>query len=834
MYSKKIEDVLIIKESSMKGVSSDDVKRRKEKYGSNTFVEKKKKNIISLFFSKFNDILIIILISSAIISLLIDGKNSLIESSIIMFVVIMNAILGTIEEVKAIKSLESLKSLIALNAKVLRDGKVVNLKATEIVVGDIIYLNSGDVVSADIRIIESNNLRVDESSLTGEALPVYKQNNPLNKDTSLHERTNMLYKSTLVTGGSGYGVVVEVGNKTEVGNIAKALDNNDDKKSPLEIRLNNVSKLIGIICIVICLIVFGLEYFTYKTPLLAFKSAISLAVAAIPEGLTSTVSIMLAFGIYEMSKNKAIVKKPSLTEALGSVNVLCTDKTGTLTEAKLKVDYLYSNYYINFNDIKDKDRIFIDYFALATEDKKDQIDEAILELHEKYGNDLDDYKLIDINPFNSEKMYMTALYKYKDKYILFKKGAIDKLNIKISYIKENIANELAKKGVRVIGLCYKEFTSIDKVNESQMEFLGFCGLEDTIKKDAKEAIKSAKDANINVVMLTGDSLLTANKIAKELDILSDDKIAITGQELEKMSDEELMNKVEDIALYSRILPNDKLKVVNAWQKKGKIVGMTGDGVNDAPSLKKADIGIAMGSGTDISKDASDMIITDNSLKTITLAIKEGRGIYYRIKKCIHYLLSSNIGEVALIFFASFISIFLPIGIPLSPIHLLWINLITDILPAFSISMGKTPDKILFEKPKDKNENFFSNHLLLRLIVEGILIGILSLITYIIGLNKGREIAMTMCFLTLSLIELFHAIICNNDGYFFARESLKNIYMIIVFFIGLVLTLGVIFIPKVSYFFGFVKLDYRQLMISLLLSITFAVMLDTIKRLFHKA
>lgn len=850
MYRKKVEEVLTeLQVDKSKGIKTEEVSARKEKYGPNELSETKKRSLIVSFFSKFLDIMIIILLVAAITSLIVDFKNSLVESIIIFVVVIINAILGVVEESKAEKSLEALKKMSQPKAKVLRDGKLQYIDTRDLVIGDIICFEAGDFFGADARVIEAHDLLVNESSLTGESLAVTKTSEAITGEVSLGDRTNMVFKSTYVTKGSGKAIVTGVGMNTEIGKIAGMIETTKNELTPLQMRLNHVGKIIGIICIVICIIVFGLEYFSGQSNLLeSFKSAISLAVAAIPEGLATVVTIMLAIGVTGMSKKNAIIKKLSAVETLGSTNVICTDKTGTLTQNKMTVVKIYYHELKDIKDLDEEECRLVNYFALcsdATLDVGDPTEIALVTLQHKLGLTTSDYERVLEIPFDSDRMLMTTVYRYQGRLISITKGAIDKMEL-ISDMPERVLEvnkTMAQEALRVLTLGYKELKELPQNPlelEQNLTFFGLVGMIDPPKETVHQAILKAKKAGVATVMITGDHLATATAIARSLDILDDQTFAISSDELHKLSDDELTNNIEKYRCYARISPEDKQRIITAWQKKGHIVAMTGDGVNDAPSLKKADIGIAMGiQGTDVSKEAADMILVDDNYDTIITAIKEGRGIYNNIRKCVHYLLSSNIGEVVLIFLASLISLLpsIALGIPLSPIHLLWINLITDLLPAVAIAMNKTSDAVLLEKPRPKNESFFAHHLGLNIFVEGIFIGIITLLAYYIGSKVSHIHGQTMAFLTLSIIELFHSFNCNNDGFFFSKETLKNKYLLLTFVFGFILSVIVLYVPGLNdVIFKFAPLDAKLFFIAIGLAFSLVILTDLYKlilKLIHR-
>ena len=732
MYKFKINEVEKKLNTNLdKGLTSNEAQNRLDKNGKNELTEKKKQSMLIKFFLEFKDVLIIILMVAAVVSLIIDPREW-VESLIIFIVIIINAILGIIQENKAEKSLEALKKMSSPMCKVLRDGKVIPIETIHLVVGDIIMVEAGDFIPADARIIECSHLRVDESALTGESVTVEKISDVIDgiedKEIALGNRKNMLFSSTFVTNGKAKAVVTEVGMKTEIGKIAGMLIGDDNQTTPLQQKLSQVGKVIGIMSIIICVVVFFLEMLTTKgtsdTYLLdAFKTAIALAVAAIPEGLATVVTIILAIGVGNMAKKNAIVKKLPAVETLGSTSIICCDKTGTLTQNKMTVQELYHHTNKKLKNLTEDDKELITYFALCCDAQITNVDgvekrigdpteTALIEFNNLYGRPIDKIERVADLPFDSIRKMMTVVVKVNNHYLSITKGAPDIIlhhALLSDKEKQEILNantNMASRALRVLGLGIKAHANKPECNENLEEnltFLGLVGMIDPARPEVKEAIEVASKAGIRTIMITGDHITTASAIAKELNILKDGYRAISSEELQKMSDEELGNQIEDYAVYARVSPEDKVRIVEMWQKKGKVVSMTGDGVNDSPALKKADIGCAMGiTGTDVSKEAADMILADDNFTTIVEAVKEGRGIYNNVKKCVKYLLSSNIGEVLTIFLASFIALFgLNLGVPLSPIHLLWINLITDSLPAFGLGMEKASNDEMDKMPRPK-------------------------------------------------------------------------------------------------------------------------------------
>ena len=716
MYNKTVEEITKELDTDVElGLNEVKVKGNQEKYGKNALKEGKKTSLLVKFLLEFKDVLIIILIVAALISILVD-PSEWVDSLIIFVVVIINAVLGVVQENKAEKSLEALKKMSSPNCKVIRDGKMTVISSEEITVGDLLFLEAGDIIPCDCRIIESNNLTVDEASLTGESLPVEKNNLVINQDNvAIGDRHNMLFSSCYVNNGNAKCIATKIGMETEIGHIASILDSNESRETPLQAKLTQVGKTIGMICIAVCVIVFALEYisgvgsnlfksFNSDVALTSFKSAIALAVAAIPEGLATVVTVVLALGVEKMAKRNAIVKKLPAVETLGSTQIICSDKTGTLTQNKMTVTKLYVDEIKDPSESNDKEKEMLQYFALCCSakiqgDKRigDPTELALLDVNNLYGLKLDGYKVVGELPFDSDRKLMSVVVSNDKEELMITKGAFDVMlerskATKTQKDKFNQVNEaLSSQALRVLALGVKKVSNkeISFEDENDLTIVGFVGMIDPSREEVKDSIKIATKAGIRTIMITGDHKITASAIATDLGIKRENDKVITSLELNELSDEYLNEHIEEYSVYARVAPSDKVRIVKAWQNKNKVVAMTGDGVNDAPALKLADIGCAMGiTGTDVSKEASDMILMDDNFNTIVEAVKEGRGIYNNIKKCVKYLLSSNIGEVITIFVSSLIAVIasIDLGIPLLPIHLLWINLITDSLPAFGLGM----------------------------------------------------------------------------------------------------------------------------------------------------
>lgn len=853
---KRTEELYDEFHSNPNGLQPFDIEKNRKQYGENVLREKKKTSFFVKFFKSFKDSLIIILMFAAILSVILDS-TAYVDSIIILVVVFFNSILGVIQETKAEKSLEALKKMSSPTSKVIRNGILQVIPSREVVVGDILVVEAGDHISADARLIECNSLAVDESALTGESLPVHKDIKLLMDDQlPLGDQKNKIFSSTYVTYGKGKAIVTEVGMHTEMGHIAGLLNAQEDATTPLQHKLSSVGKVIGLMALVICAVVFVLEMMEQiklgaditKVWVDCFKTAIALAVAAIPEGLATVVTIVLAIGVGKMSKRNAIVKRLPAVETLGSCNVICSDKTGTLTQNKMSVKKIYVSELKSITQSREKEQELLSYFAICSDASLkgqaigDPTEIALLEANASYGISIEDMPRILELPFDSSRKMMTVVIPQKNSYLAITKGAVDKILDKslVSEIeKKKIleANDaMANQALRVLALGFKKFISKPTLAELEknLDFFGLVGMIDPARPDVKEAITTAKEAGIKTVMVTGDHLLTAKAIAKDLGILKQDSEAITAMELDKMSDGDLEKNIDKYSVFARVAPKDKVRIVEAWQKRDAIVAMTGDGVNDAPALKRADIGCAMGiTGTDVSKEAADMILVDDNFHTIVSAVQQGRGIYDNIKKCVKYLLSSNIGEVITIFLASLISAVsnISMGVPLLPIHLLWINLITDSLPAFGIGMEEVEDIIMQEPPRSKRESFFAHHMTIKIIIEGIIIGLCAIIAYSIGhfLEHSHILGQTMAFFTLSTAQLLHAYNVKSKYSIFSLKSYKNHFLNFAILIGFALQLIVVYCPGVYTIFKFTPLSFTNLVICLGLSLIIVVYAELFKK-----
>ena len=819
-----------------KGLSSDEVVKRQEKYGFNELKAAKKKTLLQRFLDQFKDFSIIVLIIAAIVSGAVGIANGegVTDTIIIMIVVIVNAIIGVSQEAKAEKSLEALQKLTDHAAKVIRNENITVISAKELVPGDIVVLDTGDYIPADLRVIEAVNLKAQESSLTGESVPVEKNIEKIeNNEVGIGDRVNMLFSSSLVTYGRGKGIVVETGMTTEVGKIAGMINDVEKQETPLQTKLNKLGKTLGIVALAICVFIFIVGLIQGKEPIGMFMTAVSLAVAAIPEGLAAVSTIVLAIGVQKMVKKNAIVKRLPAVETLGSATVICSDKTGTLTQNKMTVKKIFWNDAIRDldnigeNEIDEELKKLV-YANMLCNDTKisnegeltgDPTETALVDMAFKLDFDPSIYDRtprIEEVPFDSERKLMTTVNKVDDDYVVYTKGGIEELLKRCnSYeINNNVNNDLgayinkirqenekmAKEALRVLGCAYKvidHFPSKEEMKniENNLTFIGMVGMIDPPRQEAKVAVEKCKTAGIKTVMITGDHKITATAIARELGILENDDEAITGQDLENMTDEELEKNVRHYSVYARVSPEHKVRIVKAWQKNGEIVAMTGDGVNDSPALKTSDIGCAMGVvGTDVAKEAADVILTDDNFATIVSAVEEGRRIYDNILKVIQFLLSSNIGEIVVLFLATLLTPLFAnwFGITdithleiLLPIHILWINLVTDSLPALALAFDPANSDIMTRKPAKPGKGIFTKAMTWRIIYQGIMIGLLTLAAYAIGLATTNEpingltleqskieVGQTMAFVTLALSELVHV--------FNVRDNKKSIFKTKVF------------------------------------------------------
>ncbi len=814
---------------SLDGLTTKAAQEALQNYGPNALSEGKKKSMVVVFLEQFKDLLVFILIAAAIISAL-SGN---LESTIVIFaVIILNAILGTVQHFKAEKSLSSLKALSAPSAKVIRNGTKIEIPSSEVVPGDIIFLEAGDLIVADGRVIESYSLQVNESSLTGESESVNKTAEIIDRtEVALGDQINMVFSGSLVTYGRGIVLVTATGMQTEIGKIATLMNQTQQKKTPLQVNLDDFSKKLAMIILGICFIVFTLSIYR-KIPVLdSLMFAVALAVAAIPEALSSIVTIVLALGTQKMAKQNAIMKELKAVESLGSISIICSDKTGTLTQNKMTTKKVYLNHTLVDGDTLDYtnplERLLLQSAVLANDSTNqegqeigDPTEVALANLGQKLGlSEISlrkDYPRLSEIPFDSDRKLMSTLHFIDGQYILFTKGAFDVLLDRTNTIATtegireltledcnqiNAANQsLSENGLRVLAFAYKVLPSeklLTLEDETDYTFLGLISMIDPPREESKAAVADARLAGIKPIMITGDHKVTASAIAREIGILADSDIAVEGTTLDHMTDAELDEKLEHIAVYARVSPENKIRIVDAWQRKGKIVAMTGDGVNDAPALKKADIGIAMGiTGTEVSKDAAAMILTDDNFATIVKAITNGRNVYTNIKNSIKFLLSGNTSGILAVLYTSICAL----PMPFAPVHLLFINLVTDSLPAIAIGMEEATDDLLHQKPRNPRASILSKDFLVRILVEGSIIGLFTLIAYHIGLTTSPQLASTMAFATLCLARLFHGFNCRGKQSIFKLGFASNKYSLWAFLAGFLFLNAVLFIPGLTYLF----------------------------------
>ena len=896
-----------------RGLSKEEAENRRNKHGPNKLEEKKKENILIRFIKEFKDFMIIILIIAAIISAVVSymqGQNDYIDSIIIIAIVVLNAIMGLVQEAKAEKSLEALKDMSAPVAKVRRDGRILTIKGTEVVPGDIVLLEAGNYVPADCRLINSYNLKVEESSLTGETVPVTKDAEVLlDSKTPIGDTLNMAFANTIVVNGHAEAIVTETGMNTKVGQIAKMIITNEAPETPIQRKLGEVGKTLGIACLCICAFIFVIGILKKIEPVEMFMTSVGLAVAAIPEGLPAIVTIMLSIGVTRMAKKNSIVRKLPAVETLGSSSVICSDKTGTLTQNKMKVTKIMD---LKGESLDLQKNLILELGTMCTdveEDVGEATELAIINAAREQGKYKERLyqKFTRINdiPFDSDRKMMSTIHKIgseiidlsthsdewnnesnlignthdnmysnsnlnnettknsnssylkildlihnsNDKFLCITKGAPEVilkncskyyLNGQINILNdesirkiEKINSAMAENALRVIAVAYSSMprlpTNIDSESlERNLTFVGLIGMIDPPREGVQEAVQNCKKAGIKTVMITGDHILTAKAIATELGILGNNDLAITGKELDKISKSELEKNISKYSVFARVSPEHKVRIVEAFQKTGAVVAMTGDGVNDAPALKKADIGIAMGkNGTDVAKNAAEMILADDNFVTIVEAVKQGRNIFDNIKKAVHFLISTNIGEIVTIF----MGLLLGLKSPLLAIQLLWINLVTDSLPAIAIGL-ESPDKnIMNQKPRNSRKGIFADGLWSKIILEGIMLGMLTLVAFSVGNNLyGLEVGRTMAFVAMAMLELVHSFNVKSEESIFKVGILENKYLIGAFILGTLLQVVVVMVPAFASVFSLVSLTGTQWLYTLGISILPVIIIEAQKLL----
>ncbi len=838
-----------------KGLTSAEAAARLEKYGENKLREKKKKTLMQRFFDQFKDVMILILIAAAIISFVIvcveQNWGELFEPGLIVLIVILNAVMGVYQEGKAEKALDALKNMSAPHARVIRDGVEMVIDADKLVPGDIIKLEAGDFVPADARLLHSAGLKSEESALTGESVPSEKDYLAEVKDEApLGDRHNMVYSGCSITYGTAIAVVTATGMDTEMGKIANLLDNEEDGQTPLQQKLAQLGKYLGILALVACGVIFVIGLISKIPPLEIFMTAVSLAVSAIPEGLPAIVTIVLSIGVQRMVKKNALIRKLPAVETLGGASVICSDKTGTLTQNRMTLTKVYvegsdDTELVSANNSEAAKKLLM-YGSLCCDGSVvfkdveiqhigDPTETAIVLAAHNNGMPKDElnaqYPRMGEIPFDSDRKLMSTINKIDGKYIVIVKGAFDMMatrciagNLEQA---KHFTESMSQDALRVLAVAYKEIDSIPENLTSQeiengLTFMGLVGMIDPPRPEAKEAVTICRRAGIKPVMITGDHVVTASAIAKELGILQDGDLAITGAQLDDMTDSELDKKVEFISVYARVSPENKIRIVKAWQRKGQVVSMTGDGVNDAPALKAADIGCAMGiTGTDVAKGAADMTLTDDNFATIVDAVREGRGIYANIKKVVGFLLGTNIGEVFTVFFAMLIWQ----QTPLLSMQLLWINLVTDSLPAIALGMEAVEADVMDRKPKPKNEGIFAHGLGIRVVIQGAMFALLTLIAFKLGEYATGTIegGQTLAFMVLSLTQIVQAFNMRSEHSLFKIGPFSNHKLNWAALASIVLVLVVLLTP-IGSVFGLVMLPWQYYLYGLgLLLVPFPVM-----------
>ncbi len=850
------------------GLNEKQVEDKQNKFGLNKLEEKKKESIVIKFIKQFNDFMIIILIIASIISAVVarlEGSNDYFDSIIIIAIVVFNAIMGLVQEAKAEKSLEALKKMTAPTCRVKRNGKISTIKSEQIVPGDIVLLEAGNYVPADCRLISSSNLKIEESSLTGETVPVLKEANSIFKEkTALGDMVNMAFSTTIVVNGHGEAIVTDIGMNTKVGKIAKMIITNEAPETPIQKKLGEVGKSLGIACLGICILIFVIGLLKKIEPIEMFMTSVGLAVAAIPEGLPAIVTIMLSIGVTKMARKNSIIRKLPAVETLGSSSVICSDKTGTLTQNKMQVTKI-----ANINgETNDKEYIkWLMGMATMCTDVEISKENGKMELtgeptekaivskaldEGKNKNELYNVmKRVKDIPFDSSRKMMTTIHKMPNGYRVITKGAPDVLlkrcnkvydngNVTtLDYSKtkliENQNNKMADEALRVLAIAYLDIPNLPsridtETVEKNLIFIGLIGMIDPPREGVKEAVATCKKAGIKTVMITGDHIITAKAIAKDLGILRGSDLAITGKELDKIPQAVLQRNIMNYSVFARVTPEHKVRIVKAYQSTGAVVAMTGDGVNDAPALKNADIGIAMGkNGTDVAKNAADMVLTDDNFVTIVEAVKQGRNIFDNIKKAVHFLIATNIGEIVTIF----LGLVLGLKSPLLAIQLLWINLVTDSLPAIALGLEKPEADIMDKKPRDSKKGIFADGLWQRIITEGTMLGILTLVAFSVGnYLYDIEVGRTMAFVSLGLLELVHSFNIKSEESIFKVGLFENKYLMGAFILGVILQIVVVVIPSVAEVFKLVPLTQVQWMYTFGISILPLVIME-IQKAFNK-
>ena len=856
-YQKDEQEILKELHVTKEGLTAGQAETLLLEKGENVLMEGKKKSVLAVFAEQFCDLLVVILIVAAVISMFSGNVESTI---VIVAVIILNAILGTVQHEKAKKSLESLKSLSSPNAKVIRGGQKIEVPSAKVVPGDILLLEAGDMVVADGRILNNYSLQVNESSLTGESTNVDKEEGTIDGEMPLADRTNMVYSGSLVTYGRAMVVVTGTGMDTEIGKIASLMNATKEKKTPLQVSLDQFSGRLAAVIMVICAIVFALSLYR-KMPILdSLMFAVALAVAAIPEALSSIVTIVQAMGTQKMAKENAIIKELKAVESLGCVSVICSDKTGTLTQNKMTVQEIYIDgntfrpeelnlheqlhRYILYDSILTNDSTLVDGKGIG-----DPTEYALLELARKVSVNDDVLRTMMLRleeiPFDSDRKLMSTKYELHGVPTILTKGAVDVLLDRTTHIRtaEGIRDfteadreeinrqnmEFSQNGLRVLAFAYKEVEDdhvLSLKTENGFTFLGLVAMVDPPREESKEAVSDAKRAGIRPVMITGDHKITATAIAKQIGIFEEGDLAVTGTELDAMSDQELDGNITKISVYARVSPENKIRIVDAWQRRGNIVSMTGDGVNDAPALKKADIGVAMGiTGTEVSKDAASMILADDNFATIIKAVANGRNVYRNIKNAIQFLLSGNMAGILSVLYTSIMAL----PVPFAPVHLLFINLLTDSLPAIAIGMEPAEKDLLSQKPRNPKEGILTKEFMMKLILQGGLIAVCTMTAFHLGLNQGgAAVGSTMAFCTLTLARLFHGFNCRSSHSIFRIGFSGNWYSLGAFLAGVALLSLVMFVPFLERLFSVAPLSGSQIGLVYLLAVIPTVVIQLTK------
>ncbi len=835
-----LEEVMKEVRASKEGLQEEEAKQRLHKYGKNMLQEGKKKSAMMIFLEQFKDFLVMILIAAALLSLFLGDLQSAI---VILVVITINAVLGTIQHMKAEQSLESLKALSAPHVKVLRNGEKKSIPSQEVTIGDIVFLEAGDFVSADGRIIENFSMKVNESSLTGESVSVEKDVADITEELPIGDRKNMVFSGSFLTYGRGSYVVTNIGMQTEIGKIAQLLKNTQEKKTPLQENLDNFGKKLSMVIIAVCAILFFVNIAKGGEMIDAFLFAVALAVAAIPEALSSIVTIVLSLGTQKMAKENAIVRKLPAVEGLGSVSVICSDKTGTLTQNKMTVQKYCVDHTIvekeNYHAESELEQKLIFMSVLCndagnknSQEIGDPTEIALIQFADtlkiSYEEVRKKHERLQEIPFDSDRKLMSTVHILQQKCIMVTKGAVDVLLDRIVFIEKKngvaafteedrkklsqINEKFSENGLRVLAFAYKEIQqnhTISLEDEKDFIFVGLIAMMDPPREESKKAVAECIQAGIQPVMITGDHKVTASAIAKQIGILTPEKKAVDGSEIDHMTEAELENFVEDVAVYARVSPEHKIRIVKAWQKKGNIVAMTGDGVNDAPALKQADIGVAMGiTGSEVAKDAASMVLTDDNFATIVKAVENGRNLYQNIKNAIQFLLSGNTAGILAVLYASFLGL----PVPFAPVHLLFINLLTDSLPAIALGMEPHSKKVMQENPRPANASILTKGFMRDIVIQGFVIAVFTMTAFYVGLEKGgAPLASTMAFATLCLGRLFHGFSCKDKKpILFYKRLFDNLFLWGAFIIGFLLLNVVLLLEIFHGFFAVSDVDSMTL------------------------